>query len=197
MRGHDRSGVGRSRGWCRSSGHGLAQRGLPPVILGRACQGASEDIALVTQDVWSDALRFARSAYALTWGRLSVRGDAATGLTRGENPGSPGAVVVVVWCTWLRAGRRDRAVCPAGAVDARGAPAGETRGRGLLAALERGGERAFSMIRNFEYGERLDCQDRPEKSPFEGVSTGCRNLITWECYESVGLACAFLPYHTP
>ena len=149
------------------------------MILGRACQGASEDIALVTQDVWSDALRFARSAYALTWGRLSVRGNAATGLTRGENPGSPGAVVVVVWCTWLRAGRRDRAVCPAGAVDARGAPAGETRGRGLLAALERGGEGPFSMIRNFEYGERLECQDPREKSPFEGVSTGCRNVITW------------------
>jgi hypothetical protein len=142
------------------------------VILGRACQGASEDIALVTQDAWSDAPPFARSAYALTWGRLSVRGDAATGLTRGENPGSPGAVVVVVWGTWLRAGRRDRAVCPAGAVDARGAPAGETRGRGLLAALERGGEGPFSMIRNFEYGERLECQDPLEKSPFEGVSTG-------------------------
>ena len=74
MRGHDRSGLGRSRGWCRLSGVGLAQRGLPPVILGRACQGASEDMALVTLDARSDALLSARSAYDTNWGRLSVKG---------------------------------------------------------------------------------------------------------------------------
>ena len=40
----------------------------------------------------------------------------------------------------------ERGVCPAGAVDARGAQPGEIRGRGFVVTLERVGEGLFCMI---------------------------------------------------
>ena len=67
-------------------------------------------------------------------------------LSCGQKSGSPGASSLVARSTWVRAGRRARAVGPAGGVDAGDFPRGDTRGRGLLVALERAEEGLFGMV---------------------------------------------------
>ena len=103
-------------------------------------------MASVTLDAWWAAVR-AQGAHPRQSGPDYHAGETvATGLACGKKSGSPGACSLVSWRTWLRAGRREREVCPAGAADAGGAPPGGTRGRGLIVALERVGEGLFCMI---------------------------------------------------
>ena len=103
----------------------------------------------------------------------------------GQKSGSPGASSLVAPSTWLRAGRRARAVDPAGGVDAGDFPRGDTLGRGLFGALERAEEGLFSMVRNSGGGFASSIWPLQRASGLPPLSNPCWDLITWQEMEPV------------
>lgn len=99
-------------------------------------------------------------------------------LACGQKSGSPGASSLVAPSTWLRAGRRARAVDPAGGVDAGDFPRGDTLGRGLFGALERAEEGLFSMVRNSGGGFASSIWPLQRASGLPPLSNPCWDLIT-------------------